>query len=68
MKNEKQSTRQANDQRLNNPAEALQRDVVAKAERERRGLLSSAVGWLGGAFDRCQLDKREAEERRRRFM
>lgn len=48
------------------PTAPLQAEVVVK--KERPGPISFAVNWLGGAFDRCQMNKREAEERRRRFM
>lgn len=36
--------------------------------RQRPGPFTSAVGWLGGAFNRSQVNKREADERRRRNM
>lgn len=48
-----------------------------RSERERfqnertdlpRGPVSRAVGWLANKFDRTQLSKREAEERRKRYL
>jgi hypothetical protein len=71
MSNERREPMQNKVVRSSNPAGQEQsgtQGMNGGRQRERHGPFTYAVGWLGTAFDRSRVDKREAEERRRRNM
>ena len=71
MRNEKQApvlnkSRQADG--AAKPPQNAGQHLHANEQQERRKPFTFAAGWLGNAFDRSQIHKREAEERRSRNM
>ena len=55
-------------QSTSGPRQTSDQEPDTAQHGERRGPFTYTVGWLGHAFDRDQLNKREAEERRNRNM
>jgi hypothetical protein len=70
MRDQKNDRLQNRDNYLGRPAQQQGDDWRERTSNPvlRPGPITFAVSWLGNAFDRTRINKREAEERRSRNM